>query len=481
VSPRIAIIGAGFGGIGVALKLHAAGHRDIVVYERAPAIGGTWHYNTYPGAACDAPSHVYSYSFAQQVDWSRRFAPGDEILAYLERCVTEGGIADMIHTATEVTGAHWTDGQWSIDLSDGRTDRADVLIPALGQLNVPAAPTITGLDRFRGTGFHSARWRDDVSLEGKRVAVIGTGASAIQIIPAIADEAEHLTVFQRSAPYVMSKPDAPYSDRLQRRYRSAPLLRSIARRMIWTYLEIATVGFDRFPKALGILQLYHGRILAGAVADPALRAKLTPDHRIGCKRILISNDYYATLARPDVTLVTDPIETVTEDGIQTGSGLHPADVIVFATGFETTPMLSGTTIVGRSGIALNDRWSEREGAYLGLSVPDFPNMFLIYGPNTNLGSGSIIYMLEAQADHVVDAVGILARDKGAVVEVTESAYRQFLADNDKAHRRAVWSNCRSWYQDAAGRNTHNWPWTMTSYRRRTRRVDREAYRVSSES
>lgn len=476
---RIAIVGAGFAGICVALKLRGAGHRDVVVYERSPDVGGTWFLNSYPGVACDAPSHVYSYSFAQEVDWSRRFAPGSEIQAYLRRCIDDGDIAESIQTGAEVVSACWTGADWRIELADGRHDRADVLIPAVGQLTVPSVPDINGIREFRGPIFHTARWRHDVDLTGKRVAVIGTGASAIQVIPAIAPTVAHLTVFQRSAPYVLSKPDAPYSNDLHRRYRAMPLLRYAARHAIWVYLELVTIAYARWPFALRALEHYHDRILTSQIADPVLRAQLTPDFRIGCKRILISNDYYATLQRDNVTLVIDHIDAVTESGIRAASVHHPVEVIVFATGFQTKPFLTGMAIYGRAGMTLSDTWTDRSGAFLGMSVPDFPNMFLMYGPNTNLGSGSVIYMLEAQAAHIVDAVNTIARRGKVVVEVTERAYRKFLHDIEKRQKRTVWSGCRTWYHDNQGRDTHNWPWLMSTYRRRSRRLRHADYTVTS--
>ncbi|MCV7176295.1 flavin-containing monooxygenase [Mycolicibacterium sphagni] len=467
---RIAIVGAGFSGIAAALKLRAAGHRDIVVYERAADVGGTWLANTYPGVACDAPSHVYSYSFSQDVDWSRRFAPGPEIQAYLRRCVNDGGIAELIHTGIEVRSATWSCGEWSIELSDGRTTYADVFVCAVGQLSEPAVPQLAGLPTFRGASFHTARWRHDIDLAGKHVAVVGTGASAIQVIPEIALTAEHLTVHQRSAPYVLKKPDGPYSPRLHRLYRLMPLLRAIARQSIWLYLELITLAYDRWPSALKALELYHARILQHEVADPDLRQRLRPQFGIGCKRILISNDYYAALSRPNVTLVTDPIEAVETTGIRTAAACHPVDVIVFATGFRTTPFISTVTIRGRSGTTLADSWAERAGAYLGLSVPDFPNMFLMYGPNTNLGSGSIIHMLESQVAHIVDAADHLRRHPGDIIEISESAFQRFLRDLEHRQRTSVWVGCRTWYHDRSGRDTHNWPWLTSTYRRRTRRI-----------
>jgi len=474
---RVVVVGAGFSGICAALKLRAAGHRDVVVYERASDVGGTWLANTYPGVACDAPSHIYSFSFAQDVDWSRRFATGPEIQEYLRQCVDDGGIADLVQTDTEVTSATWSGNRWTVKLADGRTTYADVFICAVGQLSEPALPDLPGLSEYRGAAFHTARWRHEVDLRGKRVAVVGTGASAIQVIPEIAKQAAHLTVYQRSAPYVLKKPDTPYSARLHRLYRRLPLLRTLARQSIWSYLELVTAAYCRWPGALALLERHHNHILGREIPDPGLRERLRPDFGIGCKRILISNDYHATLARPNVTLVTDRIDAVTEDGITTAAGRQRVDVIVFATGFRTTPFISSVSIRGRTG-ALADAWADRSGAYLGISVPGFPNMFLMYGPNTNLGSGSIIYMLESQTAHIVHAVDRLRRSPGTVIEVTDAAYRAFLRDTESRQRNSVWAHCRTWYHDRQGRDTHNWPWLMSTYRRWTRRIDPGDYRLN---
>lgn len=476
---RVVVIGAGFGGLGVALKLHAAGHRNITVYERAAEIGGTWWHNTYPGAACDAPSHVYSYSFAQDVKWSRRFAPGAEIHTYLKRCVAASGLSDAIHLDTEVTSARWNGRHWDITLGSGRTDHADVLVPAVGQLTLPAIPELEGLEHFSGPVFHTARWRHDVDLAGKRVGVVGTGASAIQVVPAIAPTAAHTVVFQRTAPYVFTKADAEYTEQLHQRYRSFPLLKIAARQLIWTYFEIVTAMFSRYPHVLSILGRIHGRVLNRQVPDASLRSKLRPGYPIGCKRILISDDYYSTLGRSDVTLETDPIDSVTTAGIDTGNTSHKLDTIIFGTGFRTGSFLPGLHLTGRHGRTLAEVWSERAVAFLGLSVPDFPNMFLVYGPNTNLGSGSIIYMLESQANHIVDAVRLLSRGTANVIEVRTETLRKFLADMDKRQERTVWRGCRSWYIDEHGRDTHNWPWLMSTYRRRTRRVRPADYRITT--
>ncbi len=474
---RIAIIGAGFGGLGVALKLQRAGFENFTVYEQAPDVGGTWWQNTYPGVACDAPSHIYSFSFAQNVDWSRRFAPGAEIQAYLRRCVDGAGIAGKIVTGAQVVSASWSGTDWQIELADGRRAHAEVLVPAVGQLTVPAAPDLPGLNSFRGPAFHTGSWRHDVDLTGKRVAVIGTGASAIQVIPAIAPEAAHVTVFQRTAPYVFSKADTIYSQRLHRRYHALPILKSASRLAIWTYFEFVTAMFTRWPAVLDLLGRLHRRVLRTQVADPVLRDELQPDLRIGCKRILISDDYYDTLGRPDVTVETAAIDQITETGIVTAAGTHTADVIVFGTGFTTTPFVSSIAIYGRGGVSLSETWAQRANAFLGISVPRFPNMFLVYGPNTNLGSGSIIYMLESQADHIIAAVRTISARAGTVLEISDRASIRFQGAIAARQIRTVWQGCRSWYLDDRGHDTHNWPWLMSTYRRRTRRIRTQDYTI----
>lgn len=476
---RVAIIGAGFGGLGVAMRLRAAGFHDITVFEREPDVGGTWLVNTYPGAACDAPSHLYSYSFAQDVEWSRRFATAAEIQRYLHRCVRGSGISDMIRTGTEVRSAHWDGAEWVIGLADGRRSRADVLVPAVGQLSVPAVPPIPGLESFTGPAFHTARWRHDVDLSGKRVAVVGTGASAIQVVPAIAPAAGHVVVLQRTAPYVFTKGDVVYTPRTHRRNGRLPWLKRAQRLAIWSYFEAVTLAFTRTPAALTVLRRLHERVLRREVADPVLRDRLRPRSRAGCKRILISDDYYATLCRPNVSVETGPIEAITPTGIRAGGRDIPVDAIVFGTGFATSSFVSGVEIVGSHGTSLAQAWSRRAGAFLGLSVPGFPNMFLVYGPNTNLGSGSIVYMLESQAAHIVAAARMLAAGGAHSLEVTERAYRGFQAALTRRQPHTVWQGCRSWYLDERGHDTHNWPWLMSTYRRRTRRLRRSDYRITT--
>ena len=468
--PRVAIIGAGFGGLCVALQLAARGHRSFEVFEQADDIGGTWRDNTYPGAACDAPSHIYSYSFARTVQWSRRFAPGPEILAYLRRCVDDAGVADRIRLSTTVVAASWRDGAWHLDLGDGSTHVADLLVPAVGQLSVPSVPDWARPERisasgFRGAVFHTARWRHEIDLRGRRVAVVGTGASAVQVVPEIVDDVEHLLVVQRSAPYVLARPDAAYGSRR----RSLPGYAALARSTIWAVFELFTLAFWRFPRAMTLMRRLFLRQLRSAVPDPGLRAVLTPDHEIGCKRITVSSDWYPALQRPHVDLVTDTVDRLDEHGLVIGGRSHAVDVVVLATGFATTEFLSGVAVTGRDGRTLAQAWCDGASAHLGLTVPGFPNLFLVYGPNTNLGAGSIVFMLETQAAHILDVVDEIART-GAALEVRPEVYEDFRRAVRSAERRTVWAGCRNWYHDRAGHDTHNWQWSMWSYRRRARRL-----------
>ncbi|MBJ7289301.1 NAD(P)/FAD-dependent oxidoreductase [Williamsia sp.] len=474
---HIAIIGAGFGGVCVALKLAAAGHHSFTVFDSHPDVGGTWWANTYPGAACDAPSHVYSYSFAQTTDWSRRFAPGPEIQRYLRRCVDEAGIAGHLRLGVTVEAVRWTGAEWTLTLAEGEQLTADVVVGATGQLNVPGYPPIPGLDDFEGPSMHTARWRRDVDLEGRRVAVVGTGASAVQVIPAIADTVGELVVFQRSAPYVFDKPDAPYGDRLHRVYRAVPALRSLARAAIWWTFEVFGVFFWKWPRLMRPLERVHARALARRGLDDATRAGLTPDHNLGCKRILISSEYHDAFARDDVTLVTEPITECSATGLSTATGHHGVDVIIYATGFRTAH-LGTLEVTGVDGIDLAQTWDGGALAHLGVAVPGFPNFFLVYGPNTNLGTGSITFMLEAQSDHIVAAVSRLSRTPGAAMEVTTAALERWRSELHARQVNSVWqSGCSNWYLDADGRDTHNWPGFMTRYASMVRTPRESDYRM----
>ncbi|MET4896599.1 alpha/beta hydrolase fold domain-containing protein [Sphingomonadaceae bacterium jetA1] len=473
------IIGAGFGGIGIAHALRARGIRDFVLLEKAAGVGGVWRDNVYPGAACDVPSHLYSFSFAPNPNWSRVFAPQAEIHAYLERCAAEDGLYPHIRFGTEVAGAAFDEEAdlWVVRLADGGELRARLLFSAVGQLSRPAVPRLPGSEDLAIPAFHSAHWDHDIPLEGKRVGVIGTGASAIQFVPAIADRVAHLTVFQRSAAYVISKADRPYSARERRRFARSGLAMRRHRLGIYLRYEARALAFTRFK---GLMDVFAGRpfrtLLRREVPDPAIRAKLTPDYPIGCKRLLLSNDYLGTMSRPDVALVTDGIRRLTPHGVETVDGqTREFDVLIYGTGFAATEFLSPMRITGRDGLDLNRVWNAGASAYLGITVPGFPNFFMLYGPNTNLGHNSIVYMLESQIAHVMRCLDRMEASGASRVEVAPDAFARQDAHVQARLTQTVWSGCQSWYVNEQGRNTTNWPGFTLTYRWLTRRSGLEAY------
>ncbi len=473
-APSIAIIGAGFGGIGLAITLKKAGIESLTILEKAEGVGGVWRHNTYPGAACDVPSHLYSFSFEPNPDWSRRYSPQPEILDYLERCVEKYGLRQALRLGTEVTRAEFDDdiGKWRIETDDGETLEADVLVSACGQLSRPAMTRIEGADRFKGPIFHTARWDHDVGIEGKRVAVIGTGASTIQVVPAIAERVAQLDVYQRSAPFVIPKKDRPYMPWERRLFRWFPPARWMARFTQWLTFEIFISAFNQFRGMgrLGVRMFEHN--LDDQVSDPELKQALTPDHVLGCKRVLISPDYYSTLERPNVELVSQGVRELTKNGVVAeDSTERPADVIVLSTGFESTRFLAPMEIRGRDGRDLNEVWREGANAYLGMTVAGFPNLFVMYGPNTNLGSGSIIFQLESQMTYIADAVERLRR-MGGQLSVRPEVQQSFDSEMQSRLSTSVWqTGCNNWYVDEHGRNTNNWPGFTLEYRRRTRHLD----------
>jgi cation diffusion facilitator CzcD-associated flavoprotein CzcO/acetyl esterase/lipase len=481
-SPRVAIIGAGFGGIGLAITLKRAGVDSLTIFEKAEGVGGVWRDNTYPGAACDVPSHLYSFSFEPNPDWSRRYSPQSEILDYLERCVEKYGLRPDLRLGTEVSRAEFDErgGIWRIELTGGEAVEADVLVSACGQLSRPALTRIEGAERFAGPIFHTARWDHGVDIEGKRVAVIGTGASTVQVVPAIAGSVSHLDVYQRSAPYVIPKKDRPYMPWERRLFRWFPPARLAARLTQWLFFEVFIAAFNQF-KAVGRLGVgMCERHLDDQVSDPELKRALTPDHVLGCKRVLISPDYYATLDRPNVELVPQGVRELTDRGVVAEDGSErPADVIVLSTGFESTRFLAPMEIRGLGGLDLNEVWREGANAYLGMTVASFPNLFVMYGPNTNLGSGSIIFQLESQMTYIADAVDRLRRT-GGWLSVWPEVQRAFDSEMQDRLSTSVWqTGCNNWYVDEHGRNTNNWPGFTLEYRRRTRRLDPSEYEVGA--
>ncbi|BBH71415.1 putative monooxygenase [Actinoplanes sp. OR16] len=471
----IVIIGAGFGGIAAAVELLKEGYDDLVLLEKADRIGGVWRDNTYPGCACDIPAPLYSYSFALNPRWTRRFPPHEEILAYIEECAERFGVAGRIRFGTEVSDAAWDGERWRITTGDGETIEADVLIPAVGQLSRPSIPHLPGAGTFRGTAVHTAHWTPEVPIDGQRIAVIGTGASAIQLVPAIADRAESVTVYQRTPPWTLPKPDRRYGRARLYTYRKMPLMMRASRAGTWllTLVTGAAVTGNRFADGIvrGISNLQR-RI---QVRDPELRAKVTPDEPMGCKRVLFTNAWLPALARPDVDLVTEKIVAVTESGIRTADGVdHPCDVLVYGTGFAATEFLVPMRVTGRDGVLLNDVWRDGAHAYLGVTVPGFPNMFLVYGPNTNTGNTSVIYFHEVQARYIGQAVRVVDQGQGPL-EVR--AERSDAYDSEIQSRLAdsVWTGCQSWYRTASGRVVTNWPGKAQEYRRRAARLDRSDF------
>jgi cation diffusion facilitator CzcD-associated flavoprotein CzcO len=464
-NPDVVVIGAGFGGLGVALSLHRAGFGRLAVLERADDVGGVWRDNTYPGAACDVPSSLYSYSFAPNLSWPRRYAAQPDILSYLRHNAT--AVLDRIRFGAEVVAASFDEvrHRWRVVLAGGEVVEADVLVSAVGQLNRPSIPALPGLDRFRGPVFHSARWRHDVDLNGKRVAVVGTGASAAQFVPEIQPVARHLTVFQRSAPHVLPKPDAVL------RGRAHPLTARAARGGVWLAGEALTglLGSGRFSR--GLVAGLAAAHLRFQVRDRHLRDKLRPRTPAGCKRVLFSNDWYPTLSAPDVEVVTEPIAGLTERGVRTGDGRdHAADVLIWGTGFEVADFRLPMRVTGARGLDLAEAWAGRPRAHLGMSVPGFPSFFLVYGPNTNLGGNSVITMIEAQCRYVVAAVRHLASAGVTAVEVRPNVAEAFDVEMRTRLAKGVWSGCASWYRAGDGSITTNWPGGTREYLRRTARL-----------
>ena len=476
----MAVVGGGFGGVGAATMLKRAGYDDVNVFERGQRIGGVWHNNTYPGAACDIPSHLYEFSFAPNPRWSRRYAPQAEIQAYLEDTARRYGVLDRIRTSTEVRSAAWDEQRrvWRIETSAGPHE-AEVLLTACGQLSVPTVPPLPGLDGFSGPAFHTAQWRHDVDLAGKRVAVIGTGCSAIQVVPAIQPEVAQVDVYQRSPGWTFPKMDFPYSERTQRMFERFPVLQRLDRQSVFLFQELAAAGMTKHRWLLKLFKRISQRRIDKAIADPELRRKVTPTDEIGCKRIMLTDEWYPTLTKPNVELIADRIAEVTPGGIRTQSGVErPADAIVMGTGFATHGFVAPMEITGAGGRRLADEWAEVPRAYLGLSVPGFPNLFLLYGPNTNGGSGSVVNTIECGVNHVIAALGELDRADARRIEVRRQVADAFDRELRTALAGTVWhSGCTNWYVDENGHDPNQWPWTWTVYRRRTGTIEPGTYEL----
>ncbi|GIF67558.1 Baeyer-Villiger monooxygenase [Asanoa ishikariensis] len=474
---RIAVIGAGFGGIAAGLRLRRAGHEDFVIFDRGTDVGGTWRDNTYPGCACDVPSHMYSLSFMPNPGWTRSFSGQAEIWEYLRRCARD--LRPRLRLGHEVRGAVWQAGRWLIETSRGAYT-ADFLVAASGPLSAPVVPDLPGLSSFAGPAFHSAQWDHDLDLRGRSVAVIGTGASAVQFVPRIAPTVSSLSLFQRTAPWVVPRRDRSFSARELRAFTQVPVLRRLARAGVYWGRELAALGFLH-PPMMRLAERTARRHLTTSIADPDLRRALTPAYRMGCKRVLLSDDFYPALTRPNVALVTSPIASVTPTGLVTSDGReHRADTIIFGTGFQVTDPPLAAVIRGADGRTLAETWDGSMRAYLGSGVSGFPNLFLLLGPNTGLGHTSVVFMIECQLDHLLRLLSHIDAAGGGAWEPTPTAQAGYVDSVDRRMAGTVWQSggCHSWYQDRNGRVSALWPGHTWSYWLRTRRFTPAAYRRS---
>jgi cation diffusion facilitator CzcD-associated flavoprotein CzcO len=478
---RVAIVGTGFSGLGMAIGLEHAGIDDYVVLERADDLGGTWRDNTYPGAACDVPSQLYSFSFVPNPNWSRTFSAQREIHAYLRDCAERFGITDHLLYGHEVTDAVWMEDEqrWHVTTTGGRV-AADVLVSGMGPLSEPSIPALPGLERFKGTVFHSARWDHEHDLSGERVAVIGTGASAIQVVPQIQPKVGELQLYQRTAPWVMPRLDRPVTRAERFIFRRFPLVQRAVRNAIYWGYESRVLALALRPALLKVGERVAKLHLRRQVPDPELRAKLTPDYTMGCKRVLISSDYYPSLGRENVDVVTEGIREIREHSIVTDDGTERAlDTIVFSTGFHVTDPPMARLVRGVGGRTLEEVWDGSMAAHLGATISGFPNLFSIAGPNTGLGHTSMTIMIEAHIQYVLDALRVMDEQQLASVDVRREVQDAYNDDVQAAMRGTVWTagGCASWYLDASGRNTTLWPSFTFRFRRLTAHFDPTEYRV----
>ncbi|HKT00739.1 MAG TPA: NAD(P)/FAD-dependent oxidoreductase [Rugosimonospora sp.] len=476
----MAVVGAGFGGIATGARLKQAGEHNFVILERNARPGGTWHVNTYPGAQCDIPSILYSFSFAPNPNWTRLYPTQDEIAAYLRDCVTRFGLSEHIHCNQDVTAMVWdgTGQRWRVSTAGG-TWTADVLVLATGPFSEPAIPDIPGLDRFGGTVFHSAAWRHDHDLRGERVAVIGTGASAVQFIPRIQPQVAHLTVFQRTPTWILPHPDRTVPGPVRALFHRVPATQRGLRWLINLAHECLVPGMVRRPDLLRPLAALGRRHLNRRVKEPALRRALTPTYAFGCKRPTFSNRYFPALTQPNVTLETDTIAEATATGIRTASGTeHTLDTIVLATGFRLSRNEGFHRIIGRHGRSLADTWNggTEMSAYLGTTISGFPNLYMILGPNCVVYTSQIV-TIEAQVDYIIDALRVMRERRLSNLEVTGEAQQHFREKVDRGLATSVWNTggCRSYYLSPTGRNYAFWPGTAASFRRTMRNLRLEDY------
>ncbi|RTE85979.1 NAD(P)/FAD-dependent oxidoreductase [Lysobacter sp. N42] len=467
------------------IQLKEAGRHNFLILEKADKVGGTWRDNTYPGAACDVQSHLYSFSFAPKHDWSRSYAPQQEIFEYIENCVNRFELDPHIQFNAEVAKLEYQEQQccWHVELTNGTVLESRCVVTATGQLNQPSYPNIEGLNEFQGECFHSARWNHNVDLTGKRVGVIGTGASAIQFVPEIAKQAESVTVFQRSAAWVIPKSDKPFTKWQKWCFKYIPGVDKLYRTIIYWKNEARALAFTSFSGILKFGEQRARKMVSRDVTNPELQKALIPDYQIGCNRILLANNWYSTFELPHVNLTTAPIQRITQTGIETTeSEPHNLDVLILGTGFKATELLSPMHIVGLNGQTLNEAWQDGAEAFKGISVSGFPNLFMLYGPNTNLSHSSIIFMLESQMHYVLHCLNKLDKHNALAMDVKAETQRRYNEELQGVLKKTVWaSGCNSWYLNEKGKNVVNWYGFTFYYRLVTKRVRTQDYIFTKES
>ena len=467
---RFAIIGAGMSGILSAIKLSEAGFTDYTLYEKGDQVGGTWRENTYPGLACDVPSHLYSYSFALTPDWSHRFSPGPEIRAYFERVASEHHVIERVRFGDEVTQCTFTDGRWQLETASGHHDEVDVVIAATGVLHHPRYPDIEGLDSFAGAQFHSSRWDHSVAIDGARVGVIGTGSTAVQMVTALVDRVAKLDLFQRTAQWIMPQDNPEYSDEEKARFRADPnRLPELHNQLAEMFGIFANAVIDSESPEIKMIEAACRDNLENNVRDPDLRERLRPEYRAACKRLIISPNFYEAVQRPNAEVVTEPIERVEPAGVRTRDGvLHELDVLVLATGFIADAFMRPMQVVGRDGLTLEQAWKSRPNAYLSISIPEFPNFFMLNGPNGPVGNFSLIEVAELQFGYITQLIELLRDGTCREISASTDAMESFEAARTEAASKTVWvTGCRSWYLDDRGIPAV-WPWSFARFREEMR-------------
>ncbi|TWP52590.1 NAD(P)/FAD-dependent oxidoreductase [Lentzea tibetensis] len=482
---KVLIVGSGFSGLGMAIELKRRGEHDFVVLEKADDLGGTWRDNSYPGCACDVPSHMYSFSFELNPRWSRTFAGQQEIWDYLREVAKKYGLRPHIRFGSKVSGAQWDDEakRWHVTTEHGDTYTAHALVAGVGALHIPNIPSLPGIENFNGKTFHSAEWDHSYSLAGKKVAVVGTGASAIQFVPEIAPEVGSLKIFQRTPPWIMPKADREIRGWEHRMFRALPFTQRLYRNFVYWVRESSALGFAVNPKIMEFAQGIALKHMKTQVPDPALREVLKPDYTMGCKRVLISDDYYPALQRPNVSLLTSGISEVRESSIVDADGVeHDVDVIIYGTGFHVADSFDYLDIQGKGGVDLAKKWREQGiETYFGITVAGFPNLFFLLGPNTGLGHNSVVFMIESQIRYVSQCLELMNSLQAEEIDVRPDAQRRFNTELHRKLSKGVWTQggCKSWYLDAQGINRTIWPGFTWRYWMRTKKVRTQDYSVSS--